>query len=380
MSRFGIALLVLFLAGCSVTVEVDLGQTPTPMDQSLPLSSPPPLPPSASPAPICTMHVSVGQDIQEALNGAGPGDVICLEGGRHALDETLVSMRDGTIEESITLRSAPDELAVLVGPEGDPGLELNHSWWIITDLEWQDADILLRLNQASHNIITRSLFHDAQGECVRIRDQSNHNIFRMNRVWNCGTEGFNLDEDEKNGEGVYIGTAPEQRDRIGGHPDQSIGNVIEDNWFQTNGSEAVDIKEDSENNAVRRNVGSGSRDPDGAIFNSRGDRNIFEDNEAFAGIGAGFRMGGDTVLAGEQGQVETRVYGKDNVLRGNDVHDVEGYGYRFMVWPQDVDCSNTGTNLGENLFYVDVDDVNLQCFPKLRELMLPPLATPFARL
>jgi hypothetical protein len=106
-------------------------------------------------------------------------------------------------------------------------------------------------------------------------------------VYACGLEGFNLDEDSKNGEGVYIGTAPEQRERIGGVPDQSSENIVERSWFRTDGSEAVDIKEDSERNVVRDNVGIGSIDPDGRHLRQPGDRNEFLFNEATAGAGPG---------------------------------------------------------------------------------------------
>jgi hypothetical protein len=130
---------------------------------------------------------------------------------------------------------------------------------------------------------------------------------------NCGRQGFDLAAGSKNGEGVYIGTAPEQRYKIGGVADKTTGTIVENNVFTTNGSEAVDIKEDAEGNIVRNNVASGNRDPEGANFGVRGDRNTFSGNESFNSAGAGFRAGGDTV--------DGRVYGKNNVFRDNRSHD-----------------------------------------------------------
>ena len=199
------------------------------------------------------------------------------------------------------------------------------------------ADILLRLNGSSDNEITRSIFHDAEGECVRFRDQAQRNRFTDNVVFACGRKGFNVKKDKKNGEGLYIGTAPEQRSRVVGGMDHSDHNVVERNWFRTDASEAVDIKEDSEQNIVRNNTGIGSRDPDGAIFGSRGDNNQFLNNTALDGTGAGFRTGGDEVSKGKHGQPEDRHYGKNNIFRDNIAEGNGDYGYRFMAWPQDVD-------------------------------------------
>jgi hypothetical protein len=32
-----------------------------------------------------------------------------------------------------------------------------------------------------------------------------------------------------------------------------------------------------------------------------------------------------------------------------------------MTWPQDVDCTNTGSDNGDGLFYVDNEDIQLNC-------------------
>ena len=357
------AAVVGLLAGCSVTITVDDGTGVTPEStEPIFLATPPTIPAAVDAAVACSATVAPGDDLQGAVDAAGPSDVICLATGQYVLDETLAITTSGEDDNPITLRSAPGEAAVVDGPDGDPAIELTGAaWWSLTDLEVTGGDILLRLNRSTDNEFRRSVFHDAGGECVRIRDQSQRNRFSDNVVYACGVEGFTGEEGHKNGEGVYVGTAPEQRDRIGGVADHSDENALERNWFRTDGSEAIDIKEDSERNVVRDNVGLGSRDPDGAIFDSRGDRNEFLYNEAFAGAGAGFRTGGDEVDAGQNGQRAARVYGADNVFRGNDAHDNAGYGYRFMVWPQDIDCTNTSSGDAKGAFYVDDEDVALSC-------------------
>uniref|UniRef100_A0A7C2WC85 DUF1565 domain-containing protein n=2 Tax=Thermorudis TaxID=1649508 RepID=A0A7C2WC85_9BACT len=293
--------------------------------------------------------------LQRALDLAQPGTTIILRGGVYALEETVLTRRDGSEEAPITIRSMEGEVARLRGPEEDRGVQIEHDWYILEGLDLSGADVLLRLEGAEHVLVTWSTFHNAGSECVRLANQARYNTFSYNRVWNCGREDFDLEAGHKNGEGIYIGTAPEQRDEIGGVPDSCTDNVIEHNVFYTNGSEAVDIKEDSERNVIRYNVGSGNRDPEGAVFSSRGDFNVFLYNEAFGSLGAGFRTGGDSV--------DGRIYGTNNVFRGNDSHHNQGYGYKFMVWPQDVDCSNTGYANAGQLFYIDDEQAQIACSP-----------------
>jgi len=65
--------------------------------------------------------------------------------------------------------------------------------------------------------------HDAGGECVRLKDFAQRNEVAGNAIARCGRVRFDLAKGAKNGEGVYIGTAPEQ---AGGRPDRSDGNLV----------------------------------------------------------------------------------------------------------------------------------------------------------
>jgi hypothetical protein len=84
-----------------------------------------------------------------------------------------------------------------------------------------------------------------------------------------------------------------------------------------------------------------SRDPDGAIFGSRGDYNRFENCRAFEGAGHGFRFGGDTVDKGKYGQPADRVYGAHNRMRNCHAEQNAAWGVAAMIKPQDIDASNT---------------------------------------
>lgn len=300
---------------------------------------------------------------QKGLDRVRPGGAVVLRGGTYSLTKTLRTRRSGTARAPITVRSAAGEKVVLRGWSLSDGrlFQVDHDRYVLRGLELAHAEKLLWLDGAEHVVITGSRFHDAGGECVRIKRQSRYNLFSRNSVWSCGRVGFDLGRGKKNGEGVYIGTAPEQREKIGGVPDRSYGNVVERSVFRTNAAEAVDIKEDSERNVVRLNTASHSLDPDGAAFGSRGDRNRFVSNVATDGAGAGFRLGGDTVRKGEHGQAATRTYGKWNVLRGNRGSRNAGYGYKFMVSPEDVDCSNRGAGNRRGLYHFGAARFPIPC-------------------
>ena len=74
-------------------------------------------------------------------------------------------------------------------------------------------------------------FYHEQGYLagVRIKNQSCQNVVRRCSFTRMGRSGFDAADGKKNGEGVYIGTAPEQRSKnVPPHlPDQCRGNIVE---------------------------------------------------------------------------------------------------------------------------------------------------------
>ena len=108
-------------------------------------------------------------------------------------------------------------------------------------------------------------FKNAGGECVRLRYFAQHNEIATSRhSRRCGVHDFRFKAGGKNGEGIYIGTAPEQRGdgkNPTTDPDLSNGNWIHHNSFDTQGNECVDIKEAASGNLVENNRCTGQRDP-----------------------------------------------------------------------------------------------------------------------
>ena len=96
----------------------------------------------------------------------------------------------------------------------------------VASLELSDANILVWVQGASQVRLLGSRLHDAGGECVRLKGSAQANEVAGNVIARCGRARFNLAKGTKNGEAVYIGTAPEQ---AGGRPDRSDGNRVHHN-------------------------------------------------------------------------------------------------------------------------------------------------------
>ncbi|MGH7607887.1 MAG: hypothetical protein ACREME_11160, partial [Gemmatimonadales bacterium] len=282
--------------------------------------------------------------LQRGLDAARPGDTVLAAAGTY---EGMRSVRSGEPGAPIVLRGDPG--AIIDGRgEANNLVEFTHSHLVLRGFELTGADKLVVLIGASQIRILGNLLYDAEGECLRLRYHSSRNEIAGNRIVGCGRTGFDLDEDSKNGEGVYIGTAPEQLDDKNptDEPDTSAGNWVHDNEFEVP-AECVDVKEDAVDNLVERNRCTGSEDPDGAGFSSRGIGTVFRYNYSHGHVGDGIRLGGDD----DDDGVRTVV--RDNRLVGND-----GYGLSVHRLPQGEMCGNDigGNALGALDMDVDTDE------------------------
>jgi hypothetical protein len=171
------------------------------------------------------------------------------------------------------------------------------------------------------------------GECLRLRYLVTGAEIAHNTITNCGIYDYRFDNGGKNGEAIYLGTAPAQQGRNGApddRPDVSRDNWIHSNVIDTQGNECVDIKENSTANLVENNDCTGQLDPDSAGLDARGSGNIFRGNRSYNNLGAGIRVGGHLETDG----THTDMY--DNVLFGNGVG-----GIKIMRAPQGRVCGNT---------------------------------------
>ncbi|WP_431322982.1 hypothetical protein [Rhizobium sp. YTU87027] len=290
-----------------------------------------------------------GLTIQDALDVAQPGDTVMLAPGTYMQD--LRSVRDGELGKPITIEGT---LGSVVKGGGQPRvIEINHSYIELrnftvdgrfekpnTKKSYRDK-LLYVIGHTPGRELTglRVLGMDirnAGGECVRLRYQARQNEIAYSRISSCGRFDFLFNDGGKNGEGIYIGTAPEQ---LGGRgaPDKAIDhsdrNRIHDNVITTAGNECVDIKEGSSGNIIEKNSCTGQKDPNSGGFDSRGNSNVFRYNLVYDVVGTGVRLGGDEATDGT-----------NNDVYGNTFRNVGVGLIRAQRAPQGKICENISQN------------------------------------
>ena len=162
--------------------------------------------------------------IQKAIDLAQPGAVITLAPGIYLQD--VRSTHNGSANAPITLAGPAD--AVVKGGGGARIVEINHdnitlSGFTIDGL-WGDPNsiggyrdkLLYVLGKQPRDGVSglrvlKMTLMNAGGECVRLRYFAQHNEISGSSITKCGVHDFRFGAGGKNGEGIYIGTAPEQR-------------------------------------------------------------------------------------------------------------------------------------------------------------------------
>jgi hypothetical protein len=259
------------------------------------------------------------------VDAARPGDTVRV--GPGVYPGGFATVRSGTAARPI--RISGSGARVVAGDHAARLIEIGHDHVDVTGFEVVGGTAGIRLYGASYVRILHNVVRDALGECIRVKNQSRHNEIAFNTVRDCGRRNFDLAADRKNGEGVYVGTAPEQLDELpGGGPDRSDDNWIHDNTIDTP-AECVDVKEFSSRALVEHNTCTGGQDPDGAGLSGRGDHVTFRSNTVVGGRGAGVRLGGDD-----------QSHGVHNVVVDNTLESPRGYGVKIMREPQDAICGN----------------------------------------
>jgi len=293
--------------------------------------------------------------IQKALDLAEPCSTINLSPGTYLQD--FQSRRDGSEGNPIVI-TGPSS-AIVKGAGKPRVIEINHDYITLENFSvdglsgdpekkssYRDKLIYVQGKDDRSGVTGLKMIdmhiRNAGGECVRLRYFAQKNEISGNKITNCGAYDFRLGGKGKNGEGIYVGTAPEQRDD-GKNPtdgtDHSDGNWIHDNTIDTQGNECVDIKEGSSGNIVENNTCTGQKDEDSGGLCSRGSKNIFRNNTSYGNAGSGIRLGGDKKDDG----ISNDVYG--NIIKEN----ARG-GIRVMRYPQGKICGNEFIDNGDEDF------------------------------
>ncbi|HEX5867268.1 MAG TPA: DUF1565 domain-containing protein [Beijerinckiaceae bacterium] len=320
---------------------------------------------AASPLSAATFHISpAGSDdaagsaaapwrsIQRGLAAAEPGDVVALAPGRYLQD--VRSVRAGNPGQPIVMRG-PRE-AVVSGAGAPRMVEINHGHIELRGFtldghhaaeqrpdSYRDKLLYVIGTRPRDGVeglkVIGMAFRNGGGECIRLRYFAQNNEIAHSTFEGCGVHDFQFRKSGKNGEAIYIGTAPEQlgdRGAPDASPDQSNGNWIHHNTFDTRGNECVDIKEASSKNVVEHNRCTGQLDKNSGGLGSRGSGNVFRYNLVYGNRGAGIRVGGD----GERDGIDNDIYG--NTFRDNAMGPI-----RAQRGPQGKVCENVAERNGE---------------------------------
>lgn len=296
--------------------------------------------------------------VQKAVDMANPGDTIRLADGVYFQDVVIGVEDSGEANAPILITGGP---AAIIKGNGDSRIvEINGDYLTLDGFTidgeyapglYRDKLIYATGTVGGDGVVGLRILHmtlqNAGGECVRLRYFSQQNEIAYNTITSCGQYDFGgivgcKTDGDKNGEGVYIGTAVNQRG-IGNLPDPSNANWVHHNTINTQGNECVDIKEGAFYNIVEDNDCTGQKDDDSAGFDSRSDWNIFRRNQSYNNCGAGIRFGGHTIALSDAPDFG-RTYGINNDAYDNDIHDNLKGGIKFMQKPQSRICGNTMAN------------------------------------
>jgi hypothetical protein len=289
------------------------------------------------------VDVADADGLQQALDGARPGQVIRLGDGRY--EGNFVARAEAGAENPILLCGTRD--AVLDGGDvdGDYTLHLDGaSYWHVLGFTVTGGQKGVMVDSGVGNRIEGLLVTSMGDEAIHLRDHSTGNVVIGNTVRDTGLRK------PKFGEGIYIGSAKSNWCRISRcEPDRSDSNVVERNDIAGTTAEAVDIKEGTSDGVVRDNVFDGSAMVEADSWvDVKGNSWTIEGNTGRSSPQDGFQV--HEVVDG---------WGRDNVFAGNTaVLDAPGYainvaGPRALRNSTKVNCDNVTDGAESGMSNVD---------------------------
>jgi hypothetical protein len=346
-----VPVLAVLLAACGGG-DPDNGATDEPSTSSSSSASPSAEPSgSGTPAPVRKLapepcatkpDVTVGtaDELQDALDEAGPGDAIRVQDGTYE-GEFEIS-ESGTAAEPAELCGTAK--AVLSGGPSDGGYTLHldgADHWRILGITLQGGQKGLMADGTTGSLVDGITVKDTGDEAIHLRANSTDNIVQRATVRNTGLR------EEKFGEGIYIGTAESNwGDISNGKPDRSDRNVIRNNDIAQTTAESVDIKEGTTGGTLKDNTFSGVGMTEGDSWvDVKGNEWTIDGNRGDQAPEDGYKV--LQILDG---------WGRQNVFTNN-VSVVGGDGYGINVTKQRdgniVECSNVARDAGEGLTTID---------------------------
>lgn len=286
------------------------------------------------------VSVSTSTELEAALAGARPGDLLLLADGVYA--GRFSATASGTAEQPVSLCGS--RAAVLDGGStaGGVGFLLRGSHWVLQGFTVTRSMTGVGLRGASHSALRGLRVHATGHEGVHLGWHSSHNLLQGNLIHDTGREVAEY------GEAIYVGS-------FNGHwcartecaPDRSDANRIVGNTLGPDvRAEHVDVKEGTTGGSIVGNtfVGTGmvqSKDWVDSWVEMKGNGWLVAENRGTSSPRDGFQV---------FRQIDG--WGNGNVFRDN-VADVRAGGYGFRVGAgtsgNRVECSNQAHNAGSGL-------------------------------
>ena len=184
-------------------------------------------------AATCNKTVASGVSIQNVVNGAVAGDVICVRGGTY--HQTVSVSKSGTATSPITIQNYPGEVVVIDGQQNLPTsnwgslVTINGNYVHMSGFEVKNT--ILGNNARGvgvyghHNVISNFNVHHTEGNGILAT--GDYSIVENSRIWKAC-----LDNAVNPGSRVWGSGLSVARDTVNGITDKAIlrGNVVYDNW------------------------------------------------------------------------------------------------------------------------------------------------------
>ncbi|WP_018693050.1 right-handed parallel beta-helix repeat-containing protein [Algicola sagamiensis] len=280
------------------------------------------------------------QHFKYAFKQLQPGDTLSIQAGTYHQD--IQTIRSGKKTQPITLIGNHD--AVIVGFQKNRVIQIKHSYIRLAGftidgqfrsgkkaVDYRDKLIYVQGTKKTSIkgiVLSQLQLRNALGECIRLKSGVTFSEVSFNHIEHCGLHDYRFGRGQKNGEAIYIGTAPEQVKK-GEKRDFSGHNWVHHNQIRVFGSECIDIKEGANLNRIEHNLCLNSLDDASGGISIRSSQNLVQFNLVIGSKGAGIRIGGDTPQDAINNQI------RHNYLRGNHYS-----GLKIMAWPQKEICAN----------------------------------------
>lgn len=289
----------------------------------------------APPPTVCppaTVTVSTAKELTDALADAEPGDSIALEDGTYAGNFTATG--DGTADAPIFVCGSADAVIDSGGPKEGYGLHLEDaSYWRLVGFTVQNAQKGVMFDAVTDSIIDGLTVSGTGDEAIHLRKFSANNIVMNCEVFDTGNRR------EKFGEGIYVGTAVSNWEKItGGEPDTSDNNVLYANNIHATTAENIDLKEGTTGGLVIENTLSGD-----GLTEEGADSWVDVKGRSWMILN---NTGSTSPLDGYQTHEIEPGWGTDNVFDGNVATDIaqdDSEGVGFALKPEldnQLTCNN----------------------------------------